>query len=65
MLGYVAGVALRSVLDGGSDGCSNDQPVGILLGIRCVSPCLAQLNESENCAATDRKSESQLAVDAC
>ncbi|KAL8756627.1 MAG: hypothetical protein Q9199_002814 [Rusavskia elegans] len=35
MLGYVAGVAFRSVLDGDSDGCSNDQPVGILLGIRC------------------------------
>ncbi|KAI4282916.1 MAG: hypothetical protein L6R38_002581 [Xanthoria sp. 2 TBL-2021] len=35
MLGYVAGVAFRSVLDGGSDGCSNDRPVGILLGIRC------------------------------
>lgn len=65
MLGYVAGVAFRSVLDGGSDSCSNDQPVGILLGIRCVSPCVAQFNESENCAGTDRTSESQLAVDAC
>ncbi|KAI4109633.1 MAG: hypothetical protein LQ339_001746 [Xanthoria mediterranea] len=35
MLGYVSGVAFRTVLDGGSDSCSNDQPVGILLGIRC------------------------------
>lgn len=65
MLGYVSGVAFRTVLDGGSDSCSNDQPVGILLGIRCVSPCVTQFNESKNFVATDRTSESQLAVDAC
>lgn len=48
MLGYVAGVAFRSVLDGDSDACSNSRPEGILLGIRCVSLRLAWIDDSDS-----------------
>lgn len=65
MLGYIAGVAFRSVLDGDSTVCSPGQPEEILLRMRCVSLRLAQPDEKEICAATDGGLESQLAIDAC
>ncbi|KAL9002523.1 MAG: hypothetical protein Q9188_004546 [Gyalolechia gomerana] len=35
MLGYIAGVVFRSVLEGDSSACSNSQPESILLSVRC------------------------------
>lgn len=37
MLGYIAGVIFRSVLEGESPACSSDQPTRALLSIECVS----------------------------
>ena len=45
MLGYIAGVAFRSVLDGDSVVCSPSQPEHILLRMRCVSPRPTQPNK--------------------
>lgn len=36
MLGYIAGVIFRSVLDGDSSVCSTSQPESVLLSVRCV-----------------------------
>ncbi|KAL9582897.1 MAG: hypothetical protein Q9203_005300 [Teloschistes exilis] len=37
MLGYIAGVVFRSVLDGGSEACSSDKAQSKLRSIECVS----------------------------
>ena len=38
MLGYIAGVVFRDVLDGDSQICESHQPQNVLLGVNCVSP---------------------------
>ncbi|KAL8900896.1 MAG: hypothetical protein Q9192_000841 [Flavoplaca navasiana] len=46
-LGYVAGVAFRSVLDGDSNVCPRDGSEATLLRINCVSPCLDRLDTTK------------------
>lgn len=65
MLGYIAGVIFRSVLNGDSPACSSDKPENILLSIQCVST-FAHLEEAiyRACRMLMFHTELELAVDA-
>lgn len=62
MLGYIAGVIFRSVLDGDSSICSNDMPEHVLLSVRCVS---IHTDRTKRSVYTNVKLVSELAIDAC
>lgn len=63
MLGYIAGVVFRSVLDGDSPSCSSDMAESTLLSIRCVGRIRRRWWTI--CRGTDSHAEPELAVNAC